>query len=166
MLAATPDSPTACTLGGVITVLTGPTAKADVLRLAAAAPAATAVLLSPPPLDDDRTLAVQMIESAQLHGQPEPTDLGDFAVDLLSAELLLDRVPRPMSRGERQICGLLILLARPFESLVLVEPTAALDGTRRRIVADLLIDLDEDGITIVVATNDLDVIERVSSTRR
>ena len=94
-----------------------------------------------------------MIAAAQAHGLDEPTDIADWAVDAFDAERLLDRVPRPMSRGERQLCGLLIALARPFDAMFATDPTAGLDARRRRIVADLLVDLAHD-LTVVCATDD------------
>lgn len=101
-------------------------------------------MASPPEIEDDITVAEQMMTIARAHGLAEPTDLADFAIDAFDCEPLLDRVPRPMSRGERQLCGLLIVFARPFDALFIIEPMAGLDARRRRAVADLLTDLAED----------------------
>ena len=109
----------------------------------------TGVLLtSPPELDNDTTLAAQMMTAATVHGLVEPTDLADFAIDIFDCDTLLERVPRPMSRGERQLCGLLIAFARPFDALFAADPTAGLDARRRRAVLELFRDLAEDRLIV------------------
>ena len=123
----------------------------------AAALGTAAVLVdSPPVIDDDVTLAAQMIAIARDHGLAEPTELADFAIDAFDCEALLDRVPRPMSRGERQLCGLLLAFARPFDALFVVDPFAGLDARRRRVVAEILEDLAED--RLIVSTTNLSVL--------
>ncbi|MCP4957711.1 MAG: hypothetical protein GY925_00430 [Actinomycetia bacterium] len=128
-------------------------ASADIEEKGLATGTSAIFLASPPPLDDDTTVAAQMIASANEHGLDEPTDLGDWAIDAFDAERLLDRVPRPMSRGERQICGLLVALARPFDAIYAVDPTAGLDANRRRAVVEVLTDLAVDNL-VVCASDD------------
>ncbi len=103
---------------------------------------------SPPAIDDDTTLADQMMTAAREHGLEEPTELADFAIDEFDCEALLDRVPRPMSRGERQLCGLLIAFARPFDALYIVDPFAGLDARRRQAVAAIIADLALDRLIV------------------
>ena len=91
------------------------------------------------PVDPDVVLADQIRAAAS----DDVPAVVDFLIDELGCEALLDRVPRPMSRGELQICALLITLAAPFETLTLVDPTAGLDAPKSRTVADLLADLGE-----------------------
>lgn len=107
----------------------------------------------PAAVDPDATLADQMLEAARAGGETMPTPVADFAIDAFDAESLLDRVPRPMSRGELQLCALLIALAGPFDRLDLVDPTAGLDARRRRAVVELLADLAADH-HIVVESDD------------
>lgn len=104
-------------------------------------------------VDADITLSDQMVAAARTAGLAQPEPVADFAIDTFDAEALLDRVPRPMSRGERQLCALLITLAAPVRSMALVDPTAGLDGRRRRAVARLLVDLAADR-AVAVATDD------------
>lgn len=104
-------------------------------------------------VDPDTPLADQMMMAARAAGLDRPPPIADFAIDEFEAEPLLDRVPRPMSRGEVQLCALLITLAAPIDALVVVDPTAGLDGRRRRAVADLLIDLAGDR-PVTVASDD------------
>ncbi len=92
--------------------------------------------------------------AAVAQGIDEPTELADFAIGVLDAEPLLPRVPGPMSRGERQICGLLIALGQPFIQLVLVDPTAGLDTRRRMALAAFVSELAEEGARIIVVSDD------------
>ena len=85
-----------------------------------------------------------MVDAARRAGSELPEPIADFAIDAFDAEDLLDRVPRPMSTGERQLCALLITLSAPVSALALVDPTAGLDARRRRAVVELLIDLAQD----------------------
>lgn len=120
-------------------------------------PLSAAASLRPGPtlavVDPDVTLGEQMLAAARSAGLVQPEPIADFAIDELDAESLLDRVPRPMSRGERQLCALLVTLAAPVEALVVVDPTAGLDGRRRRTVADILIDLAADR-PVAIASDD------------
>lgn len=104
-------------------------------------------------VDPDIPLADQMMRAAGRAGLPQPEAIADFAIDEFDAEALLDRVPRPMSRGELQLCALLITLAAPVLGLAIVDPTAGLDLARRRAVVHLLRDLAEDR-PIWVASDD------------
>lgn len=101
----------------------------------------------------DIALAEQMMAAAKAAGLAEPPAIVDFAIDELDCEALLDRVPRPMSRGELQLCAILITLSAPITSLAIVDPTAGLDRPRSRVVAGLLTDLAED-IDVTVASED------------
>lgn len=134
-----------------------PFAAADAVIKRASQWGAGAVLLpSPPVVDNDLPLLEQLLARAGEHGLEEPTDLCDFAVDALDAESLLPRVPRPMSRGERQICGILLAIAKPFDALFLLDPTAGLDMPRREAVRGLVLDcaLEGEGTLVVAASDD------------
>ena len=102
-------------------------------------------------VDPDVVLADQIIDAARAAGLEAPEPVVDFLIDELDVEPLLDRVPRPMSRGEWQIAALLVTLASPRATLTLVDPTAGLDGRRRRVVVDLLRDLAQDRPVVVVS---------------
>lgn len=113
-----------------------------------------AFLASPPLLDDEVIVERQIVAAAVARGIDEPTEVADIALDLLDAETLLPRVPRPMSRGERQICGLLITLGQPFIEMILIDPTAGLDPRRRASLVGLLVDLADEGARITVVSDD------------
>lgn len=101
-------------------------------------------------VDPDRPLATQIVSAA---GAAPPDRVVDFAIDAWGADALLDRHPRPMSRGEHQLCSLLITIATPTGALALVDPTAGLDARRRWAVAALLADLALDR-PISIASDD------------
>jgi len=52
-------------------------------------------------IDPDIPLAEQMLDAAREAGATMPESIADFAIDSFDADRLLDRVPRPMSRGEQ-----------------------------------------------------------------
>ncbi|MGB1504583.1 MAG: hypothetical protein ACPHJY_03395 [Acidimicrobiales bacterium] len=105
-------------------------------------------------LDPDIPLAEQMTNAARSAGRTQPELLADIAIDAFECESLLDRVPRPMSRGERQICSILITISAPVIALSLVDPTAGLDGRRRQVAVDLFADLASDR-PVAVASDDV-----------
>lgn len=112
------------------------------------------LLPSPPVLDGTIALEDQIVAAAIAGGIDEPTELADFAINVLEADSLLPREPWPFSRGERQIGGLLVALGQPFRELVLVDPTAGLDARKRKALAGFLTDLASEGHRITIATND------------
>ena len=78
---------------------------AVVERLISALDAHSGAIPTLPVVDPDVTLGEQMLAAARSAGLVQPDPIADFAIDELDAESLLDRVPRPMSRGERQLCA-------------------------------------------------------------
>lgn len=115
-------------------------------------PDTTAFLPSPPELDGELTVIQQAIAVATAHGLTEPPELADFVVELLDADDLIDKPTWHFSRGEQQIAGLVIAFARPFERLILIDPTAGLDPRRARDVARFLFELG-DATDIDIATD-------------
>lgn len=104
-------------------------------------------------VDPDVPLAEQMMIAARSASLKQPEMLADLAIDAFDCEALLDRLPRPMSRGERQICSILITLAAPVVCLSITDPTAGLDGRRRRVAIELFVDLAVDR-PVAVASDD------------
>jgi energy-coupling factor transporter ATP-binding protein EcfA2 len=105
-------------------------------------------------IDPDIPLAKQMTNAARSAGRTQPEILADLAIDAFDCESLLDRVPRPMSRGERQICSILVTLSAPIVALSIIDPTAGLDGQRRRVAVNLFVDLAADR-PVAVASDDI-----------
>jgi ABC-type multidrug transport system ATPase subunit len=111
-----------------------------------------------PALFDDLTLADQMTYVARLNGLREPSDVSAKLVEALGADALLGRFPRGMSKGQRQTAGLLVATARPFEVLLLDEPTTGLDERSRERLVEFLVDLAGDGKTVLSSTHDPDLL--------
>lgn len=127
--------------------------EADAL-LARADEPGVVLLPSPPVLDGKVPLEQQIVAAAIEGGIDEPTELADFAIDVLDAGSLLPREPWPFSRGELQAAGLILVLGQPFRELVLIDPTAGLDARKRKTLRDFLSELGAEGNRITVATND------------
>lgn len=111
-------------------------------------------LPSPPVIDGTIPLEQQVVAAAVAGGIDEPTELADFAIEILDAESLLPREPWPFSRGEQQIGGLLVALGQPFRELILIDPTAGLDARRRSAFVGFLADLADEGARITVVSDD------------
>ena len=127
-----------------MTLTVWPLAERFRLEIASIDTAATSLLSSPPTLDGQRTVGAQAIAIANAHGLDEPPEITDFVVDLLHADSLLDKPSWHFSRGEKQMAGLILAFARPFEWLVLIDPTAGLDGQRVAALAHFLSDYGQD----------------------
>jgi len=112
-----------------------------------------------PALYDDLTLQDQLDYIARLHKQSEPTDECQRLIGALDAEVLLNKLPRAMSKGQRQKAGLLVGAARPFEVLLLDEPTTALDAASRAQLCEALRALAASGRAIITSTHEDELLE-------
>ena len=112
-----------------------------------------------PALFDDLTVSDQMTYVARLHGLDAPHESARELASALDAERLLDRFPRGMSKGQRQKAGLLVASARPFDVLLLDEPTTGLDAPSRAGLLAALQQLASQGRTILSSTHDADLID-------
>jgi iron complex transport system ATP-binding protein len=75
-------------------------------------------------------------------------------------DTLADRPLSTLSGGERQRARLARALAQQPESLVLDEPTAALDVRHEMEIFELLRDLADSGVTVVIVTHQLNIAAR------
>lgn len=107
-----------------------------------------------PALFDDLTVADQMTYVARLHGRAAPFEVATRLAEALGAEALLPRFPRALSKGQRQKAGLLVATARPFEVLLLDEPTTGLDAASRAGLVTVLSELAAAGTTVISSTHD------------
>ena len=112
-----------------------------------------------PALFDDLTLSDQLGYLARLHKLREPTELCQEMISVLDAHELLDGLPRSMSKGQRQKASLLMGMARPFEVLLLDEPTTGLDASSRAALISALASLAEAGKTVLCSTHEIELIE-------
>ncbi len=97
----------------------------------AAALAAVSFTPDQPALFDDLTVADQLAYIARLHKVDLSTTRSQRLIEDLDASELLNKFPRSMSKGQRQKAGLVVATARPFDVLLLDEPTTALDSDSR-----------------------------------
>jgi cobalt/nickel transport system ATP-binding protein len=81
---------------------------------------------------------------------------------LLEIEELADRAPFQLSGGQKKRVAIGTVLAMNPEVLLFDEPTAALDPRTSEWLTGLIEDLAEAGKTIVLATHDLDSLERIA----
>lgn len=79
-----------------------------------------------------------------------------WVVDKLALEPLLEKHPYDLSGGQQQMVALAkVLLTKP-NVLLLDEPTKGVDQIRKKELGNLLTFLNKDGVTIVLASHDLD----------
>lgn len=114
-----------------------------------------------PILYDDLSVQEHIDYLLPLHGL---TDFAATAADVIERLGLTERVddlPSRFSRGLRQKTALALGFLRPFDVLLIDEPFVGLDQSGRLGLLDLLDEHCARGATIVVATHDLDVVQRV-----
>lgn len=83
-------------------------------------------------------------------------------LSLLEITELADRAPFQLSGGQKKRVAIGTVLAMNPEVLLFDEPTAALDPRTSEWLTGLIEDLAEAGKTIVLATHDLDSLERLA----
>jgi cobalt/nickel transport system ATP-binding protein len=81
---------------------------------------------------------------------------------LLQIEQLADRAPFQLSGGQKKRVAIGTVLAMNPEVLLFDEPTAALDPRTSEWLTGLIEDLAAAGKTVVLATHDLDSLERLA----
>ena len=83
-------------------------------------------------------------------------------LQLLQIEQLADRAPFQLSGGQKKRVAIGTVLAMNPEVLLFDEPTAALDPRTSEWLTGLIEDLAGAGKTVVLATHDLDSLERLA----
>lgn len=77
-------------------------------------------------------------------------------IDMLQIQHLLKQHPYDLSGGEQQKVALGKVLLKNPKLLILDEPTKGLDGESKRILAEILQTLRENGTTILMVTHDVE----------
>ena len=77
-------------------------------------------------------------------------------------EHLLDKHPYDLSGGEQQKCALCKLLLTQPQILLLDEPTKGFDAYSKKMLSELLFDLQTEGKTILLVTHDVEFAASVS----
>jgi len=74
-----------------------------------------------------------------------------------------DRNPRDLSGGERERAALAAVLVGAPRVLLLDEPTRGMDYARKRELGEVLTALRQDGVTILMATHDVELVARIAT---
>jgi energy-coupling factor transporter ATP-binding protein EcfA2 len=83
-------------------------------------------------------------------------------IKIFSIEDILDRHPYDISGGEKQKVALITVLLPKPEILLLDEPTKGIDPISKMDIGELIFKLKDEGITIVMATHDIEFAARFS----
>jgi len=82
---------------------------------------------------------------------------------MLGIEGLRDRAPHTLSGGEKKKVCIASILATNPDVLLLDEPTGGLDPRSQAWLVDLIQALAKAGKTIITATHDLSIVEKIST---
>lgn len=74
-----------------------------------------------------------------------------------------DLYPHNFSRGMRLKLGLLLAFIRPFKVLLLDEPTSALDPESTHLLQSKLLDLRQNGATVLLSSHDVEMAEALNA---
>ena len=86
----------------------------------------------------------------------------DDIMEMIEIGKLSDRSPHTLSGGEKKrVCLASVLVNNP-DVLLLDEPTAGLDPRTQFWLTELLQELGDAGKTVITATHDLNIIEKIS----
>ena len=86
----------------------------------------------------------------------------DDVLAMLGIADLADRAPFQLSGGQKKRVAIASVLVMNPEVLLFDEPTAALDPRTQHWLAELIVELNAAGKTIVLATHDLDVLDMIA----
>ena len=81
----------------------------------------------------------------------------------LGLEHAIDRNPRDLSGGERERAALAAVLVGGPRVLLLDEPTRGMDAARKRALIKTLLQLRDDGVAILLATHDVELVAEVAN---
>ena len=98
--------------------------------------------------DHVRLVAVTWYDDRDTAEQRAAETLGSLGLDTL-----LRRFPHELSTGQQQLVGLALVLARPFDVLLLDEPEQRLDTERLAMVGGVLGQRRDAGAALVIATH-------------
>ena len=83
-------------------------------------------------------------------------------LSMLDITDLADRAPFQLSGGQKKRVAIASVLVMNPDVLLFDEPTAALDPRTQQWLAELIVELNDAGKTIVLATHDLDVLNQIA----
>ena len=114
-----------------------------------------AAMIGLPPMAPDLTIADHVLLVATTwFDDPKAADgLAHDIVDELELAHLAARFPHELSSGQTQLFALALVLARPFDMLILDEPEQRLDPEHVDTVIHVLSTRRDRGVTLVIATH-------------
>ena len=119
-----------------------------------------AAMIGLPPMAPDLTVRdhVLLVAATWAESGPEAERIAQEVLAEFGLEALARRFPHELSSGQTQLFGLALVLARPFDALVLDEPEQRLDADRIVTVIAAVRRRQALGATVVIATHS-DAIE-------
>jgi putative ABC transport system ATP-binding protein len=104
----------------------------------------------------DRTATENAALGLMYRGKParERVQLAEWALERVALTHRLHALPRELSGGERQRVAIARALVQQPRVLLCDEPTGNLDRRNAELVMNLLLELNSDGLTILIATHD------------
>ncbi len=103
------------------------------------------------------TLADELAFTRRSHRLPADRDADQALLDRLGLGALAGRNPRDLSGGEQQRAALAAILVAEPQVILLDEPTRGLDYEQKHRLARLLLELKQEGRTILMATHDVEL---------
>lgn len=123
-----------------------------------------AAMIGLPPMAPDLTIADHVLLVATTwFDDPKAADgLAHDIVDELELAHLAARFPHELSSGQTQLFALALVLARPFDMLILDEPEQRLDPEHLDTVIRVLSTRRDRGVTLVIATHSERLAEAIA----
>ena len=95
-------------------------------------------------------------------GREETAGRVDDTLAMLDISCLAERAPYQLSGGQKKRVAIASVLVMNPEVLLFDEPTAALDPRTQQWLIELIVELNAAGKTIVLATHDLESLDRLA----
>lgn len=114
-----------------------------------------AAMIGLPPMARDLTVRdhTMLVATTWVDGVGAAAELAQEVLEELGLGSLGERFPHELSSGQTQLFGLALVLARPFDVLILDEPEQRLDPEHVESVLRALRARRDRGATLVVATH-------------
>lgn len=122
-----------------------------------------AAMIGLPPMAPDLTIGdhVRLVAATWFDDPAQAEAVAEDVLGSLGLSALVHRFPHELSTGQLQVAGLSLVLARPFDVLLLDEPEQRLDPDRLRTVGEVLARRRDEGACLVVATHSTALAEQL-----
>ena len=123
-----------------------------------------AAMIGLPPMAPDLTVHehVLLVATTWVDDPDAAAELASAVLAELGLTELGTRFPHELSSGQTQLFGLALVLARPFDMLVLDEPEQRLDPEHLDTLIRVLRSRRDDGATVIVATHSSHLADQLS----